>query len=245
MDDNHTQHERKAGRPSKEALAAELADLPLAPDSGGLSPRQRRLLHVIRESIADIGYPPSFRELAKEVGFSSTSSISHQLKVLEERGFLRRDPNRPRAMVVTMPEELETEELDPAASYNLHAKSVSVPLVGDIAAGGPILAEEHVQDVFALPHQVVGEGTMFMLQVRGDSMMDAAICDGDWVVVRQQSDAINGDIVAALLDDEATVKTFQRKNRQVWLLPQNDAYDPIDGSHATIMGKVIAVLRRV
>lgn len=245
MADKHPKIERRAGRPSAEVLEAELADLPLAEDAHGLTPRQRRLLHVIRESILDVGYPPSFRELARQVGFSSTSSISHQLKVLEERGFIRRDPNRPRAMVVTMPEEMGGGGLDPAASYDSTAPAVSVPLVGAIAAGGPILAEEHVQDVFALPRQVVGEGTMFMLQVSGDSMIDAAICDGDWVVVRQQADAVNGDIVAALLDDEATVKTFQRKNGQVWLMPHNDAYGPIDGNAATIMGKVTAVLRRV
>lgn len=117
--------------------------------------------------------------------------------------------------------------------------------MGRIAAGGPILAEEHVEDVFALPRQLVGDGEMFMLEVRGDSMVDAAICDGDWVVVRQQNNADNGDIVAALLDDEATVKTYRRDNTGVWLLPHNPAYTPINGKHATVMGKVVAVLRRV
>ena len=120
-----------------------------------------------------------------------------------------------------------------------------VPVLGRIAAGGPILAEERIEDVFALPRQLVGEGTMFLLEVRGDSMIEAAICDGDWVVVRQQPTAINGDIVAALLDNEATVKTFKRTDDQVWLLPHNPAYDPIDGNHATILGKVVAVLRRI
>jgi repressor LexA len=120
-----------------------------------------------------------------------------------------------------------------------------VPVVGRIAAGGPILAEEHIEDVFALPKQLVGEGTMFLLEVRGDSMIDAAICDGDWVVVRQQPAAENGEIVAALLDNEATVKTFKRRGGHVWLLPHNPAYDPIDGDHASILGKVVAVLRRV
>jgi repressor LexA len=122
---------------------------------------------------------------------------------------------------------------------------VRVPVVGRIAAGGPILAEEHIEDVFALPKQLVGEGTMFLLEVRGDSMIDAAICDGDWVVVRQQPTAENGEIVAALLDNEATVKTFKRRGEHVWLLPHNPAYDPIDGDHASILGKVVAVLRRV
>jgi repressor LexA len=122
---------------------------------------------------------------------------------------------------------------------------VHVPVLGRIAAGGPILAEESIEDVFALPRQLVGEGTMFMLEVRGDSMIEAAICDGDWVVVRQQPTANNGDIVAALLDSEATVKTFKRTGNQVWLMPHNPAYDPIDGNLATILGKVVAVLRRV
>jgi len=120
-----------------------------------------------------------------------------------------------------------------------------VPVVGRIAAGGPILAEESIEDVFPLPRQLVGEGTMFLLEVRGDSMIEAAICDGDWVVIRQQPTADNGDIVAALLDDEATVKTFKRSGGQVWLMPHNPAYDPIDGNHATILGKVVAVLRRI
>ena len=120
-----------------------------------------------------------------------------------------------------------------------------VPLVGRIAAGGPILAEQAIEDVFPLPRQLVGEGTLFLLEVVGDSMIDAAICNGDYVVVRQEQTAENGEIVAALIDGEATVKTFQRKNGQVWLLPHNDAYEPIDGTNATILGKVTAVLRRV
>jgi repressor LexA len=118
-------------------------------------------------------------------------------------------------------------------------------MVGRIAAGGPILAEETLDDVFPLPKQLVGEGTLFMLEVRGDSMVDAAICSGDYVVVRQEQTAENGEIVAALIDGEATVKTFQRKDGRVWLLPHNPAYDPIDGTHATILGKVTAVLRRI
>lgn len=246
MSDKKMPKRRKAGRPSARQVAEELAGLDV-PDSQaleGLTPRQRRLLHVIQESISSVGYPPSIRELAREADLASTSSVSHQLRVLEGKGFLRRDPNRPRAMVVTLPEQ-QTPDLPPEADYDTRAQSVSVPLVGQIAAGGPILAEEHIQDMFALPQQVVGEGTMFMLRVQGDSMVDAAICDGDWVVVRQQSDANNGDIVAALLDDEATVKTFQRRDGQVWLLPHNPSYSPIDGNHATVMGKVVAVLRKV
>jgi repressor LexA len=125
----------------------------------------------------------------------------------------------------------------PAAAY--------VPVLGRIAAGGPILAEERVEEVMPLPRTLVGDGTLFMLEVRGDSMIDAAICDGDYVVVRQQPDAENGEIVAALLDDEATVKTLRRKDGKAWLLPHNPAFEPIDGTSASILGKVVAVLRRV
>ncbi|MGZ4470058.1 MAG: transcriptional repressor LexA, partial [Nocardioidaceae bacterium] len=161
--------------------------------------------------------------------------------VLEEKGFLRRDPNRPRALSVVTPEETVDEtgvgDTRPAATY--------VPVVGRIAAGGPILAEERVEDVFPLPKTLVGEGTLFLLEVAGDSMIDAAICNGDYVVVRQQPNAENGEVVAAMLDGEATVKTFQRKDGKVWLLPHNEAYDPIDGTDATILGKVTAVLRRM
>jgi repressor LexA len=122
---------------------------------------------------------------------------------------------------------------------------VFVPMVGRIAAGGPILAEQMIEDVYPLPKSLVGEGTLFMVKVVGDSMIDAAIADGDWVVVRQQQDADNGDIVAAMIDGEATVKTLQRKDGHVWLMPHNPAYSPIDGDEATILGKVVSVLRRV
>jgi repressor LexA len=176
--------------------------------------------------------------------------------VLETIGFLRRDPNRPRALVVLLPTEFRaatrqfsaqphTPGADETGIGDAFPEPVRVPVLGRIAAGGPILAEESIEDVFALPRQLIGEGTMFLLEVRGDSMIEAAICDGDWVVVRQQPTADNGDIVAALLDDEATVKTFKRTSGQVWLLPHNPAYDPIDGNHATILGKVVAVLRRI
>lgn len=217
-------------------------------DAQGLTPRQRRILQVIQDAVETVGYPPSVRELARQAGLASTSSVSYQLKVLQDKGFLRRDPNRPRALVVTLPDvegAVAGTEMASEQTYDTNAQTVSAPLLGRIAAGGPILAEERVEDVFALPRQVVGEGTLFMLEVSGDSMVDAAICDGDYVVVRQQADAVNGDIVAALLDDEATVKTFKRADGRVWLMPHNENYSPIDGTHASIMGKVVAVLRRV
>ena len=234
-------------------------ELPERDRGDGLTVRQRRVHEVIRNSVDRRGYPPSLREIGEAVGLTSPSSVAHQLATLERKGFLRRDPNRPRAIEVVSPDspadmrgyrsgasaddadatydETGINDQRPEASY--------VPVLGQIAAGVPITAEESVEDVFPLPKQIVGEGQLFQLKVVGDSMIEAAICDGDWVVVRQQPTADNGDIVAAMLDNEATVKTFKRKDGKVWLLPHNPAFDPIDGDHATILGKVTAVLRRV
>lgn len=262
---NHTEPPaRRRGRPRKADVAAELerdgvfASLPDGPPGfDTLTPRQRRVLEVIRDTVAARGYPPSIRELGDWVGLASSSSVAHQLKVLEQKGFLRRDPHRPRAMEVVLPDSLRPAasapdevrdplpDLDPTGYGDAFPTAVNVPVLGAIAAGNPILAEEHETDVMPLPKQLVGEGNLFMLEVRGDSMIDAAICDGDWVVVRQQPTAENGEIVAALLDNEATVKTLKRKSGQTWLLPHNEAYEPIDGTYATILGKVVAVLRRV
>ncbi len=235
----------KSVAPSKTSGSGTVTELPDGPpDATGLTPRQQRILTVIKDSIELRGYPPSMREIGEKVGLTSSSSVAHQLRVLEEKGYLKRDPHRPRALSVFDPDSPEAAvdetgigDATPAAQY--------VPLVGRIAAGAPILAEEHVEEVFPLPRTLVGEGTLFLLEVSGDSMIDAAICNGDYVVVRQEQTAENGDIVAALLDGEATVKTFRRKNGQVWLLPHNDAYEPIDGTDATILGKVTAVLRRM
>lgn len=231
---------------------SELPDGP--PDATGLTPRQQRVLAHIKDSIEKRGYPPSMREIGQAVGLTSSSSVAHQLKVLEEKGFLKRDPNRPRALEVFLPEVMaarraissaEETSYDETGVGDSAPRPTNVPLLGRIAAGGPILAEERYDDVFPLPRQLVGEGELFLLEVAGDSMIDAAICDGDYVVIRKEQTAENGDIVAALLDGEATVKTFKRKDGQVWLMPHNEAYDPIDGTHATILGKVTAVLRRV
>jgi repressor LexA len=240
--------------PGRGGSVSEIPDGP--PDETGLTPRQRKVLEVIRSAVERKGYPPSMREIGEAVGLTSSSSVSHQLATLEKKGFLRRDPNRPRAIEVRVPEapatsspyagslaavteDLETGSGDarPAASY--------VPLIGRIAAGGPILAEEMVEDVFPMPRQVVGDGTLFMLNVVGDSMVEAAICDGDWVIVRQQQVADNGDIVAAMIDGEATVKTFKRRDGHVWLMPHNPAFEPIPGDDATILGRVTAVMRRL
>jgi repressor LexA len=230
----------------------ELPDGP--PDATGLTPRQQRILNVIRDNIEQRGFPPSMREIGELVGLTSSSSVSHQLRVLEEKGFLRRDPNRPRAIEVFLPEIMAARRSISAADEtgfdetgvgDARPEAAYVPVIGRIAAGGPILAEESYEEVFPLPKQLVGDGTLFLLEVSGDSMIDAAICNGDYVVIRQEQTAENGEIVAAMIDGEATVKTFQRKAGHVWLLPHNAAYEPIDGTHATILGVVTAVLRRV
>jgi repressor LexA len=253
---------RQASRPGTTAGSrgkGEVAEIPDGPaDASGLTPRQRRVLEVIRDSVERRGYPPSMREIGEAVGLTSSSSVSHQLAMLEKKGFLRRDPNRPRAIEVRSPDTSAAARRGPAydgaggsvhddetGSGDARPAAAYIPVVGRIAAGGPILAEEAVEDVFPLPKQVVGEGTLFLLQVRGDSMVDAAICDGDWVVVRQQPVAENGDVVAAMIEGEATVKTFKRRDGHVWLMPHNPAYDPIPGDEATILGRVTAVLRRV
>lgn len=212
-----------------------------------LSDKQREILGVIQASVARRGYPPSMREIAEAVGLASLSSVSHQLGQLELSGYLRRDPNRPRALEVLI--DLEPDPAHAVDSDALPGPSVGdaamVPLVGRIAAGIPITADQMVEEVVPLPRQLVGKGELFMLTVVGDSMIDAAICDGDWVVVRQQNTADNGEIVAAMLDNEATVKVFKQRDGHTWLLPQNSAYEPILGDHATVLGKVVAVLRSV
>ncbi|MBB2987056.1 transcriptional repressor LexA [Terracoccus luteus] len=241
---------------------ADVTELPDRDRGDGLTVRQRRVLEVIRNSVDRRGYPPSMREIGEAVGLASPSSVSHQLAALERKGFLRRDPNRPRAIEVVSPDasaarhpasgspgaplpSVDGAGADDTGSGDARPQATYVPVLGRIAAGTPILADEVVDDVFPLPRQLVGEGSLFLLKVVGDSMVDAAICDGDWVVVHQQQTAENGDIVAALLDNEATVKTFKRKDGHVWLLPHNPDFSPIDGDDATILGKVTAVLRRV
>ena len=244
-----------ASKPSSSPTTSRVSELPDGPpDATGLTPRQQRILTHLKESMEARGYPPSMREIGEAVGLTSSSSVAHQLKVLEEKGFVRRDPNRPRALEVFLPELMAARRSISSADESSYDETgvgdamppaTYVPMLGRIAAGGPILAEENLESVFPLPRDLVGEGTLFMLEVSGESMIDAAICDGDYVVVRQEQTASNGEIVAAMIDGEATVKTFQRKDGQVWLLPHNDAFEPIDGTHATILGKVTAVLRRV
>lgn len=232
-----------AGRRRGGSRARSVASVSAFPDpvTAELSTRQRRILEFIRDWIERHGYPPSVREIGEAVGLVSPSSVAYQLKELERKGFLRRDRNRPRAVDVRPPAELVDDETAraqrPTPAY--------VPMLGRIAAGGPILAEQAVEDVFPLPRELVGEGEVFMLQVKGDSMVEAAICDGDWVVVRRQPTADPGDIVAAMIDGEATIKTYRRRDGHAWLMPANPAFDPIPGDEAVIMGRVVAVLRRI
>jgi repressor LexA len=235
--------------PQHEPNRAQVHALPDGPAGGdGLTSRQRLVLETIRDAVERRGYPPSMREIGEAVGLTSPSSVAHQLSTLERKGYLRRDPNRPRAIEVMLPGEPRPHiptEFDPTGSGDAHPLPSYVPVIGRIAAGGPILAEQVVEEIFPLPRQLVGDGELFLLKVVGDSMVEAAICDGDWVVVRQQPVADNGEIVAAMIDGDATVKTYKRKDGHVWLLPHNSAYEPIPGDDATILGRVVAVLRRV
>ena len=229
---------RKPGRPKV---------VPISPTAGisdvdGLTARQRIVLTTIRNAVETRGYPPSMREIGEAVGLTSPSSVAYQLNALERKGYLRRDPRLPRAMEIV--DQVDTS-VDLTGIGDTMPEAAYVPVIGRIAAGGPILAEQSIEEVFPLPRSLVGDGELFLLKVVGESMIDAAICDGDWVVVRSQPDAVNGDIVAAMLDDEATVKTFQRKNGHVKLLPANKDFSPIDGDHARIAGKVVAVLRKL
>ncbi|MEV8252033.1 transcriptional repressor LexA [Microbacterium sp. NPDC076768] len=211
-----------------------------------LSPKQMAILEVIQHSIAHQGYPPSMREIGDAVGLKSLSSVTHQLGQLELSGYLRRDPGKTRAMEVLI--DLPgsgggTENPDDGATPV--GDAALVPLVGRIAAGVPITADQQVEEIFPLPRQLVGKGDLFMLKVSGESMIDAAICDGDWVVVRSQNSAENGEIVAAMLDGEATVKVLRRRDGHTWLLPRNSAFEPILGDEAVVLGKIVAVLRAV
>ncbi|RAV34374.1 transcriptional repressor LexA [Corynebacterium heidelbergense] len=230
-----------------------------SPKRAPLTDRQRRILEVIQDSRALRGYPPSIREIANAVGLQSTSSVSHHLNSLEKAGYLRREDKKPRAVDVRsfdgseydvtsrkkpgrQPRPAPAAEEDSAA---LLPPATYVPVVGQIAAGNPILAEQNVEAHFPLPTELVGQGELFLLQVVGESMQDAGIFNGDWVVVRSQSVAEQGDFVAAMIDGDATVKEFHRNAEGVWLLPHNDLFEPIPGDEAQILGKVAAVLRKI
>jgi repressor LexA len=204
-----------------------------------LTSRQQQILDMIRETVEDRGYPPSVREIGEAVGLRSTSSVHAQLASLERLGYLRRDPSRPRAIEVRFDPETELAR-SPATTR-------PVPLVGEIAAGAPIVAEERVEELYQLPKDLVGEGTLFMLRVRGESMVLAGVLPGDFVVVRQQPTVEQGEMCAAMINDEATVKFFRRtKSGEIFLDPANDGYEPIPvppDQTSAIIGRVVAVLR--
>lgn len=225
-----------------------------------LTRRQERILQVIRESTQSRRYPPSQREIAQAVGLASPSSVSYHLSVLEKRGYLTRHFGQPRTTVETPANNASQPQATQAvAKAKAKAKAlpahdnpeglVRVPLVGRIAAGVPIIAQQEIEDEFLLPRKIVGYGTLFMLRVAGDSMINAGIVNGDLVVIRLQDDVNSGDIVAALIEgieSEATIKTFQQAaDGQCWLMPHNPAYPPIPGGGVAIMGKAVAVLRVV
>ncbi|MEU1539102.1 transcriptional repressor LexA [Actinacidiphila glaucinigra] len=214
------------------------------PGPDGLTNRQTSIVEAILSSVENRGFPPSMREIGEAVGLASTSSVAHQLAVLQRKGVIEQDPHRPRAYRVrcSWPSQHDAE---PGAQPVSASPSARVPVIGRIAAGTPILAEEQVDEVFVLPRQIVGAGELFALKVVGDSMTGVAICDGDWVTVRSQDAADHGDIVAAMIDGEATVKRLKHEGDRVWLMPHNPAYDPIPGEEAVILGKVVAVLRRL
>ena len=250
---------RRPGRPRKGSVPVVTQETPDRPDPDHvLTWRQRKVLQVIRDSVQQRGYPPSMREIGEAVGLASTSSVAYQLAILQRKGYLHRDAGRPRTVEVRLPGHPavrpepgrgpappEAEAAD-IPGFDIPSQAAAyVPLLGQIPAGGPIVAEQAVEDVFPLPRQLVGEGALFLLKMTGDSMTDAAITDGDWVVILQQQDVKDGEIVAAMLDGEATVKTCKRSDGHTWLVPHNPAYTPILGDEAAILGRVVAVLRRV
>jgi repressor LexA len=210
-----------------------------------LTPRQRTVLQAVESFGHSRGYSPTLREIAEAVGLASVSSVSYHLSCLQDKGYLSRGEGRPRTAVVRPLGSLVWPETGEKPGDIISLRAVYVPLVGGIAAGDPIPVEEAAEDIFAVPRQLVGEGDLFLLKVSGDSMINAAIADGDWVVVREQPVAENGDIVAAMIDGDATLKTFKRSDGHVWLMPANPGYKPIPGDKATIVGKAVAVLRRL
>ena len=222
----------RASVPVQEGPGPTPADEPM----DDVSPRQRRILEFIKTTVRDSGYPPTVREIGEAVGLNSSSSVHAQLANLEKRGLLRRDPTKPRAM------ELQGPGVPTS-------RAVTVPVLGRISAGAPFLVAEEVEEYLPLPAEFAGEQDCFALRVEGDSMVGAGILGGDLVVVRRQEDAREGDIVAAMVsgpaEDEATVKRFHRENGRTLLMPENPSYEPIEFTSGTVLGKVVAVLRRL
>lgn len=204
-----------------------------------LTDRQRQVFDFIKSEIKRMGYPPTVRDIGAAVGLSSSSTVHAHLEALEAKGLIRRDPSKPRALEV-----LEREPVAPTP-LPLHPNVVDLPLVGSVAAGVPTLAEENIETTFSLPTELVRDDSTFVLRVKGDSMIEAGILDGDYVVVREQPNAANGEIVVAQIEDEATVKRFFREADRIRLQPENSSMEPIYARDVTILGKVVAVFRRM
>ena len=205
--------------------------------------RQQAVLDCIEACIREKGYGPTVREICQSLGLSSPSTVHVHLKALEEKGLIKRDPLKSRSIALTHPSD-ESAMIDNVIAPSF-GRAVEVPLVGNVAAGSPILAEENITDTMTLPTDIVGDAPSFMLSVRGDSMIEAGINDGDYVVVKEQPVANNGDIVVAIIDDGATVKRFYREKDHIRLQPENSSMDPIITRDCFIAGKVVAVFRRL
>lgn len=199
-----------------------------------LSSRQLEILGIIKKEIALKGYPPSVREIGELVGLTSSSTVHNHLNVLEQKGYIRRDPTKPRAI----------EVLDSSSEFGSR-KIIQVPVVGQVTAGEPILAVQNIEDYFPVPYDMVNADSVFMLTVHGESMIDAGILDGDLILVRQQQTANNGDIVVALLEDEATVKRFYKEKDLIRLQPENQYMEPIYARNVSVLGKVVGVFRTI
>ena len=211
-----------------------------------LTKKQKAVLECIEDCIAKKGYGPTVREICAEIGLSSPSTVHVHLKALEEKGYIERDPLKSRSIILKQNDQgqpvgrSEGNVLSPSFS-----KTIDVPLVGNVAAGEPILAEENITETMSLPIDIVGDSASFMLSVRGESMIEAGINDGDYVVVKQQQTANNGDIVVAIIEDGATVKTFYKESDHIRLQPENSTMEPIIVTNCAIAGKVVAVFRRL
>lgn len=214
---------------------------------GKLGKRQLAIYDFIRTYSTEHGYPPSVREIGAAVGLASPSTVHMHLKVLEEHGLIRRDSKKPRTIEVVDKQASSADDQVPQASVSqdVDRNLISLPLVGRVAAGTPILAEQNVEETLALPTSIVGDASSFILRVRGESMINAGIFDGDYIVVKEQRDAHNGEIVVALIDDSATVKTFYRERDRVRLQPENDSMDPIYVDDPVILGRVTALIRSI
>lgn len=199
---------------------------------GKITQKQQEILDFIKSEILKKGYPPAVRDICEAVHLKSTSSVHSHLETLEKNGYIRRDPTKPRAI------EIMDEDF-----YMLRHEMVNVPLVGTVAAGQPILATENIESYFPIPAEYVPNTDTFMLRVKGESMVNAGIFDGDQILVQQQNTASNGEIVVAMIDEEATVKTFYKENGHYRLQPENDAMNPIIADEVTILGKVFGVFR--